>query len=181
MATHSSILTWKISWTEESSGLQSMKLQGLDMAKWLNHHHHQTMKGQTWLKKGERIKVGGWRKLGLLEGLNIAEVQPLEGLLCCLLLILWTSPRVSPPWMCFQDEDSEICKRMESKKAEGEIFSVATKSRRNLLSPKVQAMSLGHSWSGLVTFVLLPISLPVVERGCLRNKKNIRTDGSWGL
>ena len=33
MATHSSILTWKISWTEEPSGLQSMKLQGLDMAK----------------------------------------------------------------------------------------------------------------------------------------------------
>ena len=33
MATHTSILTWKISWTEESSGLQSMKLQGFDMAK----------------------------------------------------------------------------------------------------------------------------------------------------
>ena len=27
MATHSSILAWKISWTEESGGLQSMGLQ----------------------------------------------------------------------------------------------------------------------------------------------------------
>ena len=27
MATHSSILTWKIPWTEEPSGLQSMGLQ----------------------------------------------------------------------------------------------------------------------------------------------------------
>ena len=27
MATHSSILAWKISWTEEPSGLQSMGLQ----------------------------------------------------------------------------------------------------------------------------------------------------------
>ena len=27
MTTHSSILTWKIPWTEESGGLQSMELQ----------------------------------------------------------------------------------------------------------------------------------------------------------
>ena len=27
MATHSSILAWKIPWTEESGGLQSMELQ----------------------------------------------------------------------------------------------------------------------------------------------------------
>ena len=27
MATHSSILTWKIPWTEEPDGLQSMELQ----------------------------------------------------------------------------------------------------------------------------------------------------------
>ena len=29
MATHSSILAWKISWTEERGGLQSMGLQGV--------------------------------------------------------------------------------------------------------------------------------------------------------
>ena len=31
MATHSSILAWKISWTEEPGGLQSMGSQELDM------------------------------------------------------------------------------------------------------------------------------------------------------
>ena len=30
MATHSSVLAWKISWTEEPGGLQSMMLQGSD-------------------------------------------------------------------------------------------------------------------------------------------------------
>ena len=29
MATHSSILAWKISWTEESGGLRSMESQGV--------------------------------------------------------------------------------------------------------------------------------------------------------
>ena len=29
MATHSSILAWKIPWTEELHGLQSMRLQGV--------------------------------------------------------------------------------------------------------------------------------------------------------
>ena len=29
MATHSNILAWKVSWTEESGGLQSMELQGI--------------------------------------------------------------------------------------------------------------------------------------------------------
>ena len=30
MATHSNILAWKISWTEEPGGLHSMGLQGLN-------------------------------------------------------------------------------------------------------------------------------------------------------
>ena len=30
MATHSTILAWKISWTEEPGGLQSVKSQGSD-------------------------------------------------------------------------------------------------------------------------------------------------------
>ena len=32
MATHSSILAWRISWTEEPGGLKSMGLQELDIA-----------------------------------------------------------------------------------------------------------------------------------------------------
>ena len=31
MATHSSVLAWKISWTEEPGGLQPMKLQNSDL------------------------------------------------------------------------------------------------------------------------------------------------------
>ena len=42
MAPHSSILAWRIPWTEESGGLQSMGLQESDMTEQLNHHHHGT-------------------------------------------------------------------------------------------------------------------------------------------
>ena len=38
MATHSSILAWKIPWTEEPGGLQSMELQKLDRTEPLNTH-----------------------------------------------------------------------------------------------------------------------------------------------
>ena len=38
MATHSSILTWRVPWTEETGGLQSMGSQESDMTEGLNHH-----------------------------------------------------------------------------------------------------------------------------------------------
>ena len=41
MATHSSILAWRIPWMEEPGGLQSMGSQELDTTERLNHHHHQ--------------------------------------------------------------------------------------------------------------------------------------------
>ena len=37
MATHSSILAWRIPWTEEPGGLESMGLQESDTTKRLNH------------------------------------------------------------------------------------------------------------------------------------------------
>ena len=37
MAAHSSILAWKILWTEEPGGLQSMGSQELDTTEQLNH------------------------------------------------------------------------------------------------------------------------------------------------
>ena len=40
MVTHSSILAWRIPWTEEPGRLQSMGLQELDTTQLLNHHHH---------------------------------------------------------------------------------------------------------------------------------------------
>ena len=39
MAMHTSILAWKIPWTQETGELQSMRLQELDTVKRLNHHH----------------------------------------------------------------------------------------------------------------------------------------------
>ena len=41
MVTHSSILAWKIPWTEEPSGLQSMGSQESDTTERLNHHQQQ--------------------------------------------------------------------------------------------------------------------------------------------
>ena len=38
MATPCSILAWRIPWTQESGGLQSIGLQELDMTFRLNHH-----------------------------------------------------------------------------------------------------------------------------------------------
>ena len=35
MATHSSVLVWRTRWTEEPGGLQSLRLQRVDMAEWL--------------------------------------------------------------------------------------------------------------------------------------------------
>ena len=37
MATHSSILAWKIPWTEEPDGLQSIGSKNLDATERLNH------------------------------------------------------------------------------------------------------------------------------------------------
>ena len=40
MATHCSILFWRISWTEDPGGLQPMGLQESDTTERLNHHRH---------------------------------------------------------------------------------------------------------------------------------------------
>ena len=41
MITHSNILAWRIPWTEEPGGLQSMGSQESDRTEWLNHQHQQ--------------------------------------------------------------------------------------------------------------------------------------------
>ena len=40
MAIHSSILAWRIPWTEEPDGLQTTGLQKLDTTKWLTHNEY---------------------------------------------------------------------------------------------------------------------------------------------
>ena len=41
MATHSSVLAWRIPWTEEPDGLRSMGSQESDTIEGLNQHQHQ--------------------------------------------------------------------------------------------------------------------------------------------
>ena len=43
MATHSSVLAWKIPWTEEPGGLQFMGLQEVDLTERLSVHTHRTL------------------------------------------------------------------------------------------------------------------------------------------
>ena len=50
MATHSSILTWKIPWTEESGGLQSMGLQRVK-------HNYTTEHNNEFMANLYRFKV----------------------------------------------------------------------------------------------------------------------------
>ena len=40
MATHSRILAWRIPWTEEPGGLESMGSQESDETERLHHHHN---------------------------------------------------------------------------------------------------------------------------------------------
>ena len=52
MATHSSILTWEIPWTEEHSRLQSTGPQELDMTEQRNYHQthvqeHKSLRKET--------------------------------------------------------------------------------------------------------------------------------------
>ena len=61
MAIHSSILAWRIPWTQKSGRLQSMGSQESDTAEWLNRHHHLVVQ---WLGLCAP-KAGG---LGLIPG-----------------------------------------------------------------------------------------------------------------
>ena len=47
MATHSSILAWRIPWTEEPGGLQFMRLQSPAPLKQLNHHQPESQEKDT--------------------------------------------------------------------------------------------------------------------------------------
>ena len=61
MATHSSILAWRIPWTEETGGLQSMGSQRVRHDWATNTHTHtHTHMGIQWM--GSYVRGDGWRK-----------------------------------------------------------------------------------------------------------------------
>ena len=47
-ATHSSILAWRIPWTEEPGGLQSMGLEESDVTEQLSTHIANTIRYKSW-------------------------------------------------------------------------------------------------------------------------------------
>ena len=77
MATDSSSIAWRIPWTEEPSGLQSMGLQESDNPEWLSTHiQKSTERGFPCLLKKEKkarqhyfmdkIQQALWKRLGLI-------------------------------------------------------------------------------------------------------------------
>ena len=63
MATHSSILVWKIPWTEELDGLQSIELQSQIWLKWISTH------AQPWILAASRK----WKRKERADPLELAE------------------------------------------------------------------------------------------------------------
>ena len=63
MATHSSILAWKIPWMEESGGLQSVGLQRVGHDEWLHFHFHKWCRccwpGDQTLRIIQRLRFPG--------------------------------------------------------------------------------------------------------------------------
>ena len=55
MVIHSSVLAWKISWTEEPSGIQSMMSQRVRHSLVTKHAHTQKMKGCEGVLEGNMI------------------------------------------------------------------------------------------------------------------------------
>ena len=60
VATHFSVLVWTTPWTEESSGLQSMRATGPDTTEWLSRH--------TYMNGEDR---GGADERGLSDAIGI--------------------------------------------------------------------------------------------------------------
>ena len=72
MATHSSILAWKIPWTEEPGGLQSMGCQESDTSERLTLVHVSAFDYQV--RKDKKKQIEFLFSLLLLEGLSTASV-----------------------------------------------------------------------------------------------------------
>ena len=77
MATHASILAWRIPWTEETGGLQSMGLQESNMTSRLNHHHHGVMECSNFILLHVVVQFSQHHFLKLLSFLHCIFLTPL--------------------------------------------------------------------------------------------------------
>ena len=64
MAIHSSILAWRIPWTEEAGRLQSMGSQASDTTERLNHHHHHIV--ELWRTPCQTIRNNKNKKIVII-------------------------------------------------------------------------------------------------------------------
>jgi hypothetical protein len=75
MATHSSILAWRIQWMEEPGGLQSMGSQESDTTKWL---HFLSLFPPTTPTPGCRAKASAPGDGGMKHRKDIPRTPPVE-------------------------------------------------------------------------------------------------------
>ena len=68
MATHSSVLAWKLPWTEEPSGLQSMECKEPDMIEPLSTHTPVCPCGSSAVERKERLRHRGPWAVFMLDG-----------------------------------------------------------------------------------------------------------------
>ena len=103
MATHSSILAWRIPWTEEPGGLQSM---GLQNCTWLSTHTH-TVHTYVYIPICMHICVYGFPGGSVVKNLpamqetgvqSLGQEDPLEKEVATHSTILaWETPRTEEP------------------------------------------------------------------------------------
>ena len=76
MAIHSSILAWRIPWTEDAGGLQSIALQRVGHD-WINSTHAQT----ECREQASRDRRGFQKRKGMLQGQSLWVQEPIKFLI----------------------------------------------------------------------------------------------------
>ena len=81
MAIYSSILPWRIPWTEEPGRLQSMGLQDLDTTEWLSTAQHTTYLKNVIFTSPDSDIITAMNTLSNSGGKKVTWVKPDEGIL----------------------------------------------------------------------------------------------------
>ena len=104
MATHSSILTWRIPWTEEPGKLQSMGLQKVSQEQWLSSVQslsHVQLFATPWTA-AHQASLSITNAQNLLKPLSIKSMMPSNHLILCHPLLLL--PSIFPSIRVFSKE-----------------------------------------------------------------------------
>ena len=113
-ATHSSIIAWRIPWTEEPGGLQSMRSQESDTTEWLSTQHahkfssvqslsHVRLFATPWttVRQASQSITNSWSPP---KPMSIVSVMPSNNLLLCHPLLLL--PSIFPTIRVFSNESA---------------------------------------------------------------------------